>query len=77
MDLPASMQDWWIYLVPGGYLLAQIIFLYDALTHLIDPKTAFHVGRILTLTQSYFRRRIDLLVRPSKFDWILPTNQFR
>ena len=55
MDIPASMQDWWIYLIPGGFLVVGVFFLLDALTHLVRTSLAtFHVGSLIPYVQNYY-----------------------
>jgi hypothetical protein len=55
MGIPASMQDWWIYLIPGGFLVVGVFFLLDALTHLVRTSLAtFHVGSLIPYVQNYY-----------------------
>ena len=53
MDFPASIQEWWIYLIPGGYVLTQIFFLYDGITHLFAYSNKFLIGSMLKTIQDY------------------------
>jgi small-conductance mechanosensitive channel len=55
LDIPASMEDWWIYLIPGGFLVVGVFFLLDALTHLVRTSYGtFQVGSLVPYVQSYY-----------------------
>lgn len=54
MDVPTELKDWWIYLLPGCFVLVEILFLYGGLVHVLPtfPGPVFNITDVLMYNQT-------------------------